>query len=109
VKIHLLYVVRGTALHRLYIQGRYRCLEQEVYVDLAARFVRILPREVIIQRLTGDPHREELVAPKWALNKQQTLQMIEGRMRDQTSDVRGQWSGRGRGEKSEKGREKGQD
>ncbi|WP_027369695.1 TIGR01212 family radical SAM protein [Desulfovermiculus halophilus] len=82
VKIHLLYVVRGTFLHQLYARGGYRCLEQEEYADLAARFVRILPREVIIQRLTGDPHREELVAPEWAVNKQQTLQMIEERIRD---------------------------
>ena len=82
VKIHLLYVVQGTALHRLYAQGGYRCLEQEEYADLAARFVHILPREVIIQRLTGDPHREELVAPLWAVHKQQTLQMIERRMRE---------------------------
>ena len=90
VKIHLLYVVQGTALHRLFAQGGYRCLEQEEYADLAARFVHILPREVIIQRLTGDPHREELVAPKWALNKQQTLQMIEDRIRGQSSEVRHQ-------------------
>ena len=90
VKIHLLYVVQGTALHRLFAQGGYRCLEQEEYADLAARFVHILPREVIIQRLTGDPHREELVAPKWALNKQQTLQMIEERIRGQRTEVRHQ-------------------
>ncbi|MDZ7760717.1 MAG: TIGR01212 family radical SAM protein [Desulfovermiculus sp.] len=83
VKIHLLYVVQGTALHRLYAQGKYRCLEQEEYADLAAKCVHNLPREVIIQRLTGDPHQEELVAPLWAVNKQQTLQMIEQRIRDQ--------------------------
>jgi hypothetical protein len=81
VKIHLLYVVQGTALHRLYSQGAYSCLEQEKYTDLAAKFVCALPKEVIIQRLTGDPHRDELVAPKWALNKQQTLQMIEEKIR----------------------------
>jgi hypothetical protein len=95
VKIHLLYVVQGTVLHRLYSQGRYRCLEQVEYVDLAARFVQNLPREVIIQRLTGDPHREELVAPKWALNKQQTLQMIEQRIRRQRSEVGRQTSAGG--------------
>jgi hypothetical protein len=65
------------------------------YVDLAARFVQNLPREVIIQRLTGDPHREELVAPKWALNKQQTLQMIEQRIRRQRSEVGRQTSAGG--------------
>jgi hypothetical protein len=92
VKIHLLYVVHGTALHQLYARGGYRCLEQEEYAELAAGFVRILPREVIIQRLTGDPHREELVAPKWAVNKQQTLQMIEEKIRGQKSEIRHQRS-----------------
>jgi len=35
---------------------------------------------MVIQRLTGDPHPEELVAPKWALNKSQTLKMIKDRL-----------------------------
>jgi len=88
VKIHLLYVVKDTALHRLYAKGRYRCLEQAEYANLAAKFVHILPPEVIIQRLTGDPHWDELVAPKWALDKQQTLHMIEDRIRGQKTAVR---------------------
>jgi len=31
----------------------------------------------VIQRLTGDPHRNELIAPAWALSKQETLDLIE--------------------------------
>ena len=80
VKIHLLYVIKGTALHRLYAQGAYRCLQQVEYADLVADFVAELPPEVIMQRLTGDPHPEELVAPLWALNKQETLHMIMDRL-----------------------------
>jgi hypothetical protein len=31
---------------------------------------------MIIQRLTGDPHPRELVAPAWSLQKRKTLDLI---------------------------------
>lgn len=76
VKIHLLYVVRGTILHRWYWEGNYQCLTRAEYAAAAARFLAILPPSVIVQRITGDPHRQELIAPEWALDKQQNLQAI---------------------------------
>jgi radical SAM protein (TIGR01212 family) len=76
VKIHLLYVIRGTKLHDLYRAGRYTCLEQGEYVDLVCDFLERLPERMVIQRLTGDPHPEELVAPRWSLKKAETLGMI---------------------------------
>ncbi len=76
VKLHLLYVVRGTALERLYRAGDYRCLSQAAYVDLVCDFLERLPARMVIQRLTGDPHRAELVAPLWSLRKRETLDLI---------------------------------
>ena len=71
VKIHLLYVIRGTVLEQWYRQDRYRCLTRDQYVSLVADFLSLLPESVIIQRLTGDPHPEELVAPSghWQSNR----------------------------------------
>ncbi|UCH19905.1 MAG: TIGR01212 family radical SAM protein [Deltaproteobacteria bacterium] len=89
VKLHLLYVVRGTQLEKLYRQGGYKCLEQQEYVDLVCDFLERLPPKTVIQRLTGDPHPEELIAPKWALNKSQTLQMITN-----TLTARDTWQGK---------------
>jgi len=80
VKIHLLYVIRGTALAKLYDHGQYRCLEQEEYVDLVCDFLELLPDRMVIQRLTGDPHPEELVAPAWALKKTENLTRIRERL-----------------------------
>lgn len=76
VKIHLLYVVRGTKLEEMYSKGEYRPLEQEEYTDLVCEFLEYLPPETVIQRLTGDPHPEELAAPFWSLDKRGTYQMI---------------------------------
>lgn len=77
VKLHLLYVVRGTPMEALYRQGRYRCLEQQAYADLVCEFIERLPQPMIIQRLTGDPHPHELVAPRWSLQKRETMALID--------------------------------
>jgi radical SAM protein (TIGR01212 family) len=85
VKIHLLYVVKGTKLHQLYQSGRFRCLEQQEYVDLVCDFLEHIPRKVVIQRLVGDPHPEELVAPAWSLRKSETLALIRSTLKKRDS------------------------
>ncbi len=80
IKLHLLYVVRKTPLARLFEQGGYRCLRQDEYVQLVCDFLELLPPQMVIQRLTGDPHREELLAPAWSLRKQETLARIRAEL-----------------------------
>ncbi len=77
IKIHLLYVVKGTKMEDLYLSGGYRCLEQDEYAQLVCDFLELLPEDMVIQRLTGDPHRNELVAPLWSLEKSKTLFLIK--------------------------------
>jgi radical SAM protein (TIGR01212 family) len=89
VKIHLLYVVKGTSLEGLYAKGEFRCLEQEEYVDLVVDILELLPPGMVIQRLTGDPLRSELVAPPWAKEKSTTLKLIQ-----ETLGRRDTWQGR---------------
>ncbi|MHB9029638.1 MAG: TIGR01212 family radical SAM protein, partial [Candidatus Latescibacterota bacterium] len=81
IKIHLQYVVRGTALHQMYERGEYRCLEREEYVGILCEFLALLPPDMVIHRLTGDPHRDELIAPVWALEKETTLLSIRETLR----------------------------
>jgi radical SAM protein (TIGR01212 family) len=89
IKIHLLYVIRGTKLDKLYASGEYRCLEQPEYADLVCDFLEHIPTHMIIQRLTGDPHPEELVAPMWALKKRETMALVK-----ETLEKRNSWQGK---------------
>ena len=89
VKLHLLYVVKGTRLEKLYRQGKYSCLKQQAYIDLVCDFLERIPPDTVIQRLTGDPHPNELVAPQWALKKSETLANIR-----QTLEKRDSWQGK---------------
>jgi len=89
VKLHLLYVVKGTRLESLYRRGEFKCLEQQKYVDLVCDFLERMPPGMIIQRLTGDPHPEELIAPAWSLKKAETLELIR-----KTLEKRDSWQGK---------------
>ncbi|MCE5252331.1 TIGR01212 family radical SAM protein [bacterium] len=76
IKLHLLYVVRDTPLHDMYEKGLYQCLTRDEYIDILCGFLALLPPDMVIHRLTGDPHRNELVAPLWALEKTANLKAI---------------------------------
>ena len=89
VKLHLLYVVKGTRLEALYRQGEFKCLEQQAYVNLVCDFLERIPFEMVVQRLTGDPHRKELAAPDWSLKKTETLELVR-----KTLEKRDSWQGK---------------
>jgi radical SAM protein (TIGR01212 family) len=89
LKLHLLYVVKGTPLEKLYRQGSYSCLDQQAYVNLVCDFLERIPAEMVIQRLTGDPHPHELIAPPWAFKKSETLAQIR-----QILEKRDSWQGK---------------
>ena len=81
IKFHHLYIVKNTELNRLYRAGNYRPIAQEDYVEMVAWALATLPKGTVIQRLTGDPPRNQLVTPDWSLDKRQTIAMIQDRIK----------------------------
>lgn len=76
VKIHCTYVSFGTKLHEMYERGEYKPLEMDEYIDIIAKQLFILDKQIYIERLTGDGDRKTLVAPKWTLHKRYFLNML---------------------------------
>jgi radical SAM protein (TIGR01212 family) len=89
VKIHLLYVTRTTPLARQYERGTFRCLERDEYADLVVDFLELLPPQMVIQRLTGDPGKADLLAPAWATEKTKNLSLIRKRLEERDT-----WQGK---------------
>ena len=89
IKFHLLYVISGTELHRMYRDGSYRCLSRDEYTDILCGFIGYLPPGIIIHRLIVDPHSNELVAPEWSKEKAINLNVIHD-----TFEKRNIWQGK---------------
>ncbi|MEW5949976.1 MAG: TIGR01212 family radical SAM protein [Thermodesulfobacteriota bacterium] len=85
LKIHLLYVVKGSGMENLFKRGEYTPLTQQEYVDLVCDVLELIPPDVVIQRLTGDPRPEELVAPLWARDKMGTINAVKTVLRERGS------------------------
>ena len=94
VKLHLLHVMRDTALADEYQQGRVRILDRDEYVGLVCDFLELLDPAISVQRLTGDGNRDHLLAPLWSLQKFEVLNTIDselvrrGTCQGSTFDVR---------------------
>ncbi len=81
LKIHLLHVLRGSALADLYLAGEYTPLEMDEYVDILVEQLEHIPEKTVIGRVTGDGGRETLLAPLWSLKKMSVLNAIQRKMR----------------------------
>lgn len=77
IKIHLLHVIRGTALEHIYDMGGYIPLEKEEYVDIVVGQLELLPQETVIERITGDGDKRKLIAPLWSTDKISVLGAID--------------------------------
>ena len=77
VKIHLLHVIKGTAMAHIYERGEYTPLDKETYVRLVADAIELLPPDTVIARLTGDGMADDLIAPEWSRKKVSVINDID--------------------------------
>lgn len=85
VKIHMLYVLRGTRLYDMYKRGELREMSREEYVEIVCDQLEVLPRDTVIERLTGDGKADELVSPLWSIKKTAVINEIDKEMRRRNS------------------------
>lgn len=76
IKLQLLHVIKGTDLEQEYDKGVFKVLEMEEYTDLVAECIAILPKNMVIHRMTGDGDKRTLVAPLWSGDKKRVLNML---------------------------------
>lgn len=76
IKLQLLHVIDGTDLAKDYEKGLFKTLEFDEYVNLIVKCVKIIPKDIIIHRLTGDGAKKDLIAPLWSADKKRVLNAI---------------------------------
>lgn len=89
IKIHALHVVEGTVLADMWRRGEVALPTMEQYAGWAADVLEVLPKQMVVHRITGDAPREILLAPRWIASKWQVLQAI-----DRELERRDTWQGK---------------
>lgn len=81
IKIHMLYIAKGTKLAKIYEKEKFPILSREEYVDIVCNQLEYLNEEIVIERITGDPIIEELIVPFWLVKKFCVLNEIDKEMK----------------------------
>lgn len=69
IKIHMLHVLKNTPLAKLYQTHPFKILSKEEYIEIVCDQIERLNQNITIHRVTGDPKKEDLMAPFWLLKK----------------------------------------
>lgn len=80
IKIHMLYIERGSALCERYIKEPFSLLTKEEYVSLVCDALRLLPEDTVVERLTGDGIQGKLLQPEWSRKKVSVINDIDKEM-----------------------------
>ena len=80
IKIHMLYIAKETPLATYYKKKRVHVLSKDEYIDIICDQLELLDEKIVIERITGDPIKEELIAPDWLLKKFVVLNDIDKEM-----------------------------
>lgn len=81
LKLHLMYIVKGTKLANLYDRGELKIHSKEEYVEKIVHILENISYNVVIHRLTGDGEKATLIAPLWSLNKKDVLNSIQKKLK----------------------------
>lgn len=85
IKIHMLSIVDKTKLAYMYQKTPFNIISKKEYIDIVCDQIEHLKENIVIHRLTGDPIKENLIAPDWILNKIDVLNGIDKELKRRDS------------------------
>ncbi len=69
IKIHMLHIIKDTKLEELYKDTNFHILTKEEYINIVCDQLELLPKKIVMHRVTSDPKKEDLIAPNWLIKK----------------------------------------
>ena len=80
IKIHMLHIIKDTDLADMYKDKPFHVLTKDEYIDIVINQLELLDPKIVINRITGDPKKEDLIEPQWLLRKVALLDDIDKEM-----------------------------
>lgn len=80
IKIHMLFILKGTPLEKMYNLTHFHVLTKEEYIDIVSDELEYLREDIVVNRITGDPIKELTIEPKWLFKKFCVLNDIDKEM-----------------------------
>lgn len=76
VKLQLLQILRGTKIAEEFAEEPWHAMTLGEYANLLVKALRILPKETIVHRITGDGPKKLLIEPRWCADKKHVMNTL---------------------------------
>ncbi len=76
VKIHNLYAVEKTPLADQVRNGEVKLMELDEYVSTLVDFLELLPKTMVVERISGEAPGSYFIGPEWCLDKPNVLKSV---------------------------------
>lgn len=77
LKIHSLFIYDDSDLKDYYMENKFPLLEKDEYIKTVCDALEMLPKDLVIHRLTGDGEKSRMVYPDWSKDKLSVIGSIQ--------------------------------
>lgn len=83
IKIHGLHILKGTRLASEYEKHPFKIMSLEEYTMVLINCLKLLPKDTVIHRMTGDGDKKILIEPQWSADKKRVLNYINKKIKEE--------------------------
>jgi hypothetical protein len=80
IKLQLLHILKDTDLEKEYKNCKVKVLSLDEYAEIIKQCIDIIPKNVVVHRITGDGAKRSLVAPLWSADKKNVLNTLNKKL-----------------------------
>ena len=83
IKIHGLHILKGTKLASEYEKHPFKIMSLEEYTRVLINCLKLLPKDTVVHRMTGDGDKKILIEPQWSADKKRVLNYINKKIKEE--------------------------
>lgn len=83
IKIHGLHILKGTRLASEYEKHPFKIMSLEEYTRVLINCLKLLPKNTVVHRMTGDGDKKILIEQQWSADKKRVLNYINKKIKEE--------------------------
>ena len=83
IKIHGLHILKGTRLASEYEKHTFKIMSLEEYTRVLINCLKLLQKDTVVHRMTGDGDKKILIEPQWSADKKRVLNYINKKIKEE--------------------------
>lgn len=81
LKIHQMQIIKGTRLAQEYAEHPFHVYTVEEYIDVIVKYIRLLRKDLVLERFVSQSPKDLLIAPKWGLKNYEFTNLLNNKLK----------------------------